>query len=210
MFIPLTTYVLVTLTVLMLLTGIFWLRVPSTLRYLLIRFAIVMVLLHALFTATKWGTTSEHVNAFINWAAVAGYMLLLALFSRLSPRWLTSLSAIILLIPVFSSVIVIPLTFLFMSNPPAQVPLGNHLYSEIKPWGSSGVSNTGVDLIVYYRPPFTPFLRHKLQSIPFNDQECNTAAAIAIPSPSTKSVLGRCPNHPSQPAGSVDRVYPLH
>jgi hypothetical protein len=210
MYIPLTTAALALLTVAMLLLRIFWSRVPQRLRFLLIRASIAMIVLHALFVVTKWTTISDRLNILINWLAIAGYELLVLLFSRLPPRWLTLPSTIILLIPLFASSILGPLTDIFDPASHKTLPLGDHLYYEINPWTNAGGGNKGVDVVIYYRPPFAPFIRHKLQSIPFNDQECNSRAAFAIAFPAKKTVLGRCPNWPSQPAGTLDKLLPLH
>jgi len=209
MYIPLALAALALLTVAMILLRIFWSRVPPRLRFLLIRASVAVIILHGLFVVTKWTTTSDRLNVFINWLAIAAYELLVLLFSRLPPRWLTLPSTIILLIPLFASLSVIPLTRLF--EPPARknLSLGDHLFYEVSPWSNPGGGNKGVDVIIYYRPPFTPFLRHKLQSIPFNDQECNSRAASAVAFPTKKTVLGRCPNWPSQAAGTVDKLLPL-
>src|ERR1700733_9039837 len=87
------------LTAAILVLRIFWLRFPAGLRRFLLRAAVAAILLHVFFVVTKWGTTSTRMNAIVNWLAIAGYELLVLLFSRLSPKWLTSLSATILLIP---------------------------------------------------------------------------------------------------------------
>jgi hypothetical protein len=209
MYIALTLVVLILLTVAMLLLRIFWNGGPPRLRFGLTVLSISLILVQGFFAATRWGTISDRVNVFIFWLAVAGYEFLIFSFSRLSPKWLTSLSAAILLIPVFASSVVLPLTELFDPSSYTTVPAGNDLFYEVKPWGNTGGGNKGADLIVSYRPPIAPFLRHKVRIIPFNDRECNSNAAIAIPSPSTKTVLGRCPGWPSESAGTVDKLFPL-
>jgi hypothetical protein len=209
MYIPLALAALALLTVAMILLRIFWSRVPPRLRILLIRASVAVIILHGLFVVTKWNTTSDRLNVFINWLAIAAYELLVLLFSRLPPRWLTLPSTIILLIPLFASLSVIPLTRLFEPASRKNLSLGDHLFYEVSPWSNPGGGNKGVDVIIYYRPPFAPFLRHKLQSIPFNDQECNSRAASAVAFPAKKTVLGRCPNWPSQAAGTVDKLLPL-
>src|ERR1700678_3069248 len=73
--IPLTFATLALMTAAMIVLGVFWLRVPPGLRFFLPRAAIVLVLLHGFFVITRWGTTSERLNALINWLAVAGYEL---------------------------------------------------------------------------------------------------------------------------------------
>jgi hypothetical protein len=207
--IPLTTAALALVTVAMLLLRIFWNRFPPLLRFVLIRASIVFVIIQAFFAVTKWGTTSDLLNVLINWLAIAAYELLVLLFSRLSPRWLTSICAIILLIPVFASSILLPLTELFNPYTSKKVPISHHFFYEIKPWGNAGGGSDGVDLLICYRPAFAPFLRRKIQPIPFNNRECHAMAATAILSPDAKTVLGRCPSWPSDPAGTVDRALRL-
>src|SRR6201999_1304211 len=97
MYIPITIAALASLTAAMILLRIFWLRLPSRLRFFLIRASIALIALHVLFVLTKWSTTSDRLNTVINWLAIASYALLVLLFSRLSPRWLTVPSSIILL-----------------------------------------------------------------------------------------------------------------
>src|SRR3984957_10379379 len=198
MHIALTTAVLVLLTVAMLLLRIFWNGGSPRLRFGVLTVSISLVLLQSFFAATKWGTISDRLNVFIFWLAVAAYEFLVFFFSRLSPKWLTTISATILLIPVFASSIVLPLTELFDPSYYKTVPVGDHFFYEVKPWGNTGGGRTGADLIVSYRPPIAPFLRRRIRKIPFNDGECNSSAAIAIPLPSTKTVIGRCPGWSSE------------
>jgi hypothetical protein len=206
--ITITAAILVVLTVAMVLLRIFWLRIPSAFRVFLFRGAVAMVLLHLALVATKWGTTSTRVNAIINWLAIAGYELLILLFSRLSPKWLTSLSAAILLVPLFAASILFPLALVLRPDAFARVPIGDHLFYRIVPW-SSGAGNPGVDLNIYYIPPFAPFLSRKVGSHPFNTENCNAFAAYALPGPEPKTVLARCPHSTAQPAGSDDRILRL-
>jgi hypothetical protein len=207
--IPLTIAGLALVTIAMLLLRIFWNHFPARLRFVLIRTSIAFVILQAFFAATKWGTTSDLLNVLINWLAIAAYELLVLLFSRFSPRWLTSICAIILLIPVFASSVLFPLTELFNPYTSKKVSIGHHFFYEIKPWGNDGGGSDGVDLLISYRPAFAPFLRRKIQPIPFNNRECHATAATAVLSPDAKTVLGRCPHWPSEPSGTVDRVLRL-
>ena len=209
MYIPITTAVLALLTVAMVLLRIFWSSIPSRMRFFLIRASIAVIVLHALFVVTKWNTTSDRLNVFINWLAIAGYELLVLLFSTLSPRWLTLPSTIILLIPLFSSSVLSPLTSIFDPGSHKKVNLENHLFYQIYPWSNAGSGSKGVDVVIYYHPPFAPFLRHRVRSIPFNDRECNSRAASAIVSPAMKTIIFRCPNWPSQPTGTLDKVLPF-
>jgi hypothetical protein len=209
MHIPITTAALLLLTAAMLLLQICWLRIPPRWRFYLLRAAAGVIVLHGLFVVTKWNTTSERLNVLISWSAIAGYELLVLLFARLSPRWLTIPSTIILLLPLFASSVLIPLTHLFDSGSNKMVSISDHLFYEVDPWANTGGGNAGVDVDIYYRPPFAPFLRHKIQTIPFNNGECNAYAAFAMALSSTRFVLGRCPNWPSQTPRTVDKTLPL-
>jgi hypothetical protein len=210
MYIPITTAALASLTAAMILLQVFWLRIPSRLRSFLIRASIAIIVLHALFVVTKWTTTSDRLNVVINWLAIAGYELLVLLFARLSPRWLTIPSAAILLIPLFAASIVFPLAHLFDPSSNRTTLIADHLFYEIEPWTNTGGGNAGINILIYYYPPIVPFLRHKLQGIPFNDHECNANAAFAIPGPNANTILGRCPHWPTEPSGSIDKLVTIH
>jgi hypothetical protein len=210
MYIPITIAVLALLMATMFLPRIFWTRIPRRLQSLLIRGAIAMLALHTFFVLTKWGTISSYLNVVISWLAIASYIFLTLLFSRISPRWLTSLSAAILLAPLFASSIVIPLTAIFRPGSIPSIPIGNRLYYKVAQWGNNGTDNSGVDVDIYYRPPFAPFLSRRVQSQPFNVRECNVFTASAISGPTPKTVIARCPNWPTQQAGTVDKLLRLH
>jgi hypothetical protein len=209
MYIPITTAALALLTAAMVLLRVFWLRVPSRMRFFLIRASIAIIVLHGLFVVTRWNTTSDRLNVFINWLAIAGYELLVLLFSTLPPRWLTLPSSIILLIPLFAASILGPLTYIFDPAPRIKVPLEDHFFYQIDPWSNAGSGTQGVDVVIYYQPPVAPFLRHKVQSIPFNDRECNSRAASAIAFPAKKTAVFRCPEWPPQSTQILEKVFPL-
>jgi len=210
MHIPTTIAALTLLTAAMLLLRIFWMRIDFRLRYFLIRGSIGIIALHAFFAVSKWETSSSYINVIINWLAIAGYELLILLFSRLSPKWLTSLSAVILIAPIFASTILLPLTRIFEPGTTPRVPLGNHLYYKVAPWSVDGAANSGVDLNILYSPPLIPFLSHKVQSQPFNTQECNAFASFALVGPTPRTVIARCPHWPNEPPGVEDKLLQLH
>ena len=208
MYIPITTITLLVLTTAMVFLRIFWLRVPARLRFFLLRGSIAVIILHAVFQVTKWSTASDRLNVFINWLAIAGYQLLVLLFSRLSPRWLTVPCAVILMTPLFASSILQPLTSLFQQGDYKRQSIGNHMFFQVVPWANAG-GNAGVDVQIYYSPPFLPFLRHRIQNVPFNNRECNAYAAFAILEPSAKMVIGRCPRWGTNPPPTFDKLLPL-
>jgi hypothetical protein len=149
------------------------------------------------------------LNVLINWLAVAGYELFVMLFTLIRPRWLTSLSAAILIVPLFAASIMLPLTGIFQPGSLKRVPMGNHLYYKVEPWSIDGGANSGVDLDIVYSPPFAPFLSHKVQTQAFNMQECNATAAYAVPGPTRRSVIARCPHSPNQPSGEEEKLLQL-
>jgi hypothetical protein len=206
--IPLTFATLALMTAAMIILGAFWLRVPPGLRFFLPRAAIVLVLLHGFFVITRWGTTSERLNALINWLAVAGYELLMVLFARLSPKWLTSLSAAILIVPLFAASIVMPLTLLFQQGTIKAVSISNNLYYRRVAWVDSGAT-PGVDLNIYYRPRFFPFLSRKIQTQSFNSEQCDASSATVLPGSDSQTVIAHCPHRPSQPPGSDNKILQL-
>ena len=206
MMIPQTIAALTLLTAAMMLVRLLWIRVPSKLRWLLIRIAVAMIILQAIFAATKWSTTSAYVNVVINWLAVASYELLVLLFSRFPPKWLTSISAVILIAPLFASSLLLPLTGIFRPGSITKTPVGRHLYYKLVPWSNNGAGNSGVDLDLYYRPAFAPFLSHKVGTQPFNILECNAFAALVLRGPNPKTIIARCPHWPTQPAGAEERI----
>ena len=210
MHIPTTIAALALLTAAMLLLRIFWMRINFRLRFFLIRGSIAIVALHAFFAVSKWETSSSYINVIINWLAIAGYELLVLLFSRLSPKWLTTLSAVILIAPLFASTILLPLTRIFVPGTIPRVPIGNHLYYKVAPWSVDGAANSGVDVDILYSPPFAPFLSHKVQGQPFNTQECNAFASFALLGPTPRTVIARCPHWPNEPPGVEDKLLQLH
>ena len=209
MHVPITTATLALLTFAILLLRIYWLRVPGTVRFYLIRVAALLIVIHVLFTVTKWSTTSDHVNVLIKWLAIASYELLVMLFTRLSPRWLTSSCAVILLMPIFASSVLLPLTYLFDATTNESTSLGSNLFYQRLHWGDDPSANSGAEIIVYYRPHLASFLRHDLQHVSFNNQQCNAGAAFAVLGPVPKTVLARCPHWPAQGSGAEDRLFTL-
>jgi hypothetical protein len=209
MHIPITIAALAVMTVAILFLRIFWMRVPPRLRRFLIRGSVVMIVIQVVFQATKWGTSVAHINVMISWLAVAGYELLIMLFSRISPKWLTSLCGFILILPLFASSILFPLAMLFQRGGARRVPMGNHLFYRLANWGAAGASDSGAELNIFYSPPFAPFLSHKVQTEGFSSRECNASAAYAIPGPTPGTVIVRCPHRPDQPAGTEEKVLRL-
>ena len=209
MFIPMTTAALATLIVIMIVVRASWLRVPSRMRWLLLRLAIAVIVLQCIFYVSKWATTSAYVNVLIYWLAVAGYLLLVLIFSRFPPRWLTSISAAILILPLFASSFLIPLTGIFRPGSLPKRPIGDHLYYKVFPSTAASPGVQVFDLEVYYQPAFLPVFSRRVGKQSFNTAECNAASAFIVNGSRPKTLIARCPLWPTQPPGSEDRILYL-
>lgn len=209
MYISITTITLILMTVALIGLRLVWSRIPAKLRKGILYASIALVALHLLILASKWETSSDRFNIILSWLFIGGYMLLILQLTRLTPYWLTSLSAAILIFPLFSATILLPLTSLFQADYFPMVPMGHGLWYQVVPWTNTGAGIAGGELQVYNRPQFAPFLRHKFQSTPYNEGQCNFKAAFAEPGPYPGTVLARCPHWPTQSAGSVDELLPL-
>jgi hypothetical protein len=207
----LTTAVLASMMLAIILLRVFWSRVPARVRSFLVYAGVAMILLHVAFTVTKWSTTSDRLNSIINWGAIAGYLLIIVLFTLHRPRWLTTISAAILLLPVFASSILLPLTSLFDADSPAVARIDDRYIYEKNLWNEPGENqNSGADLMIFYQPRYIP-LRRKVQRASFNDMQCNASASSASIDRERKIIHFHCPAL-STPAGSgaIDLLLPLH
>ena len=193
MHVPQTFTLLGLLTGLILTLRLLWWRLPSWLRSLTLGFAVVMVLIRFCFLVSQWSLTSTRLDALLCWTAVAGYEILLARFSLMRPQWLTSISAVVLLFPLLGSTLLIPLTRIFDWEPADISSIGGHYICEKRPWDTGSTANAGMDLVVFYRPAFAPFLRHAVQRSSFSDDQCDSAASSAVADPTHKVVHFRCP-----------------
>lgn len=208
MHLPLTFGLLGLLTGAVLLLRLLWWRLPWWLRRTVLGTACAMVLLRVLSIATQWSMTSTRLNAVICWTAVAGYEILLARFSLMRPRWLTSISAIVLLTPLIGSTLLIPLTRVFDWSVADISHLGGPYILERSPWDTDESGNSGVDLIVFYRPPLLPFLRHFAQRASFGEDECNPGAASVQADRKAHTVHFHCPAR-GDGKPPIDVILPL-
>src|SRR5215471_10342233 len=110
MHVPLTFASLVLLTGIIIALRFLWWRMPSWLRNFALIGGAAMVLIRLIFVVSHWSMTSTRLNALLCWTSVVGYEVILVRFSLMRPRWLTSVSAVILLIPLFGSTLLLPLT----------------------------------------------------------------------------------------------------
>ena len=208
MHVPQTLILLGLLTGLILVLRLLWWRLPLRLRRLTLGFAVVMVLIRFCSLISQWSTTSTRLDALLCWTAVVGYEILVARFSLMRPQWLTSISAIVLLFPLLGSTLLIPLTRIFDWKPADISSIGGNYICEKRPWDTGSTANAGVDLVVFYRPSFAPFLRHVVQRSSFSDDQCDSAASSAVADPIRKVVYFRCPGRPGKQQ-DIEHTLPL-
>ena len=211
MLVLLTTAVLASLTLAIILLRVFWSRIPAKRRTLLVYAGVAMILLHVAFTVTKWSTTSDRLNSIINWGAIAGYVLIIVLFTLHRPRWLTTVSAAILLAPIFASSILLPLKDLFEPASPAVTRIDSRYTYQKSLWTESGeIQNSGADLMIFYQPRFLP-LRRRVQRATFNDMQCNASASSASIDRARRIIHFHCPASSTQTGSDpIDLLLPLH
>jgi hypothetical protein len=208
MYVPLTIAVLGLLTGAMILVRFFWWRLPNRLRMVLLAIACISTMLPVISIATRWSTTSDKANAVLHWSAVAGYQLILMRFSLLRPQWLTSFCAVILIVPTFGASLLLPLTEIFPMKHRDVFEIGGRYLYERVPWDTTGTEVPGFTLMVYTRPRFAPFLRHRIQQSAFNAGECQASESSASILAETRQVLFHCPAKPGQQ--DIEHILPLN
>lgn len=188
-----------------------WSRISSKNHRILIACACAVLLVYAFTFVTGWSTSSDHFNAALYWFAIAGCEFFIILFTLLRPRWLTTIIAIILMVPILSASPFLPLTELFNPAPHTIVSIGTNLVSDRAPWNGGRSANSGFDLTIYSYPSWTHFLRHRRQASRYYNEQCNAAQASATLQPDHKHVLMSCPAAPGQPLSSArDLVVKLY
>jgi hypothetical protein len=205
----LTTAVLASLTLAIIFLRVFWARVPTRARSFLIYTGLTMMLIHIAFSVTKWNTISDRLNCIINWGAVAGYLLIIVLFTLHPPKWLTTISAIILILPVFASNILLPLRDVFLPVP-SVIRINNRYVYAKSVWTEQGENqNSGADLMVFYQPRFAP-MRRKIQRANFNDMQCDAATSSANIDITRRIIHFHCPASSNSGSTPIDLFLPLH
>jgi len=200
---PPTFVLFVVLTGALIALRLSWCRLSSRNHRLLIACACAALFIYAFTFVTGWSTSSNHLNAAFYWFAIAGYEFFLLLFTLLRPRWLTTIIAVILMVPILSASPFLPLMELFNPAPHTVTPIGTNLVSDRAPWSGGPSANSGFDLTIYSYPSWTHFLRRRRQASRYYNEQCDAAQASATLQPDRKHVLMSCPAAPGQPPGSA-------
>ncbi len=196
---PLTLTALALFTAVIVVLRIRWPRLSIKLKRLLIIFWAVPVSLTLFSAATRISTTYNHLNATVLWGFVIGYIFFVSLFTLLRPVWLTSLVAIILVLPLLSASAILPLTGIFSRQTHHVEPIGGGLVTDLVPLDAVTHDGSGADLAIYRRPLRAPFLQRKEQGVRYFNTQCDTSAAYAVLQPDGSHIRMVCPAAPGTP-----------
>ncbi len=187
-----------------------WTRLHRSTHVAIVTGALIAIALFIASYATHWTTASDRLNSAIYWAAITAYLLLLTIHSLTRPRWLTSITAVILALPILASSLFLPLGNIFSPAPRRTIPLGDNLYASWQPFTELGPSSSGVDVEVSYRPRLLPFLQHARLGGRFYNQRCHAAATELLLQPDRRTVFVHCPAWPGSPETMPGELLPLH
>lgn len=195
---PLTFAILALLTGALVVLRLRWLQIPRKTHRIFIICACTALAFYAFTFATGWSTSANHLNAALYWSAIASYEFFILLFTLLRPRWLTTIIAIILIVPIFSASPFLPLTDIFDNAPHTIVSIGPNLISDRVASGVGTTDRAGFDLTIYSHPSWTHFFRRRRQASHYFSGQCYAAKASATLQPDHKHVLMSCPAGPGQ------------
>jgi hypothetical protein len=210
MHVPLTLALLAALTAVALLLRMRWPVLSRRWRTVVLGLAFSALLVDAFMLVFKWEPNSELMFRLVNWTAVAAYLSLLALWTRMAPRWLTTLSAIVLVLPLLGPTLLYQISAIFDESPHVSSPLGDSLYVIRTPWRAVFGGTSGVDLNFYYRPAWLPLVRHGVHFARLYNGQCNTSDVSVVLSPDHTRAMVHCPPWPGQSAEqSYDLILPM-
>ena len=157
-------------------------RWPRLTRHAQIRWLVAicgLLLIKLAADAAKWELTTSRLNDLIVWGRITGYVLLVVLFTRLRPHIVTLLIAVVLLLPLLSATVYLPLEGLFDPSPRKLSSVGDRIYLEQIPWKDSGGDNRGVDYVFAQHSRIVPFLQHDLRVGRLYRTQCDIDAITA-------------------------------
>ena len=173
-----------------------WYRLSRAVKRCLILLAAFSLGLMAFVSLGKISTTSDHLNALLDWCAVLSYVFFVVLLTLLKPRWLTSLIAIMLILPLLAASAILPLSTIFVNLPHHITPLGDGLVSDRVPIDAVTPGASGADLAIYRRFSWLPHFQRRHQAARYFNTQCDAAAAYAVLQPDHIHVLMSCPPLP--------------
>ena len=209
MHVPVTLALFATILVVLVALRLRWRRIPGRIRLLLIALSFAAVAAQGLSFVTRWRIAEDTPRVALYWAAIAGYEFFIVMLTLLRPRWLTTIIAVVLILPLLSASIFLPLGDLFNRNQQRIVPLDASLSGKITPWNSVLRSTSGVDVDIVESSRHVPFVDRALASARLYNNQCNTSAIVATLQPGRKSVLVSCPAWQAHPAGEDNVLLKL-
>ena len=210
MHVPLTLALLAAITAVAVLLRMRWPSLSRRYRTILIGLAFSALLVDAIMIVFKWEPNSELIFRLTNWFVVAAYLFLLALWTRMSPRWLTTLSAIVLALPLLGPTVLYRFAAIFDDTPQISTPLADSIFVLRTPWRAVFGGTSGTDLNIYYRPAWFPFVRHGLDYTRLYNGQCHTSDVSVVLSADHTRAFVHCPPWPGQSTEqSYDLIRPL-
>lgn len=198
-----TTYLgLVCLTALAIGLRLAWPRLGRRPRRWFVIALGLLLLPSLLSTASRWETSSSHLNAILLWIRLFAYVLCVVFFTLIRPRLVTITIATILLLPIFSSSIVGPAAALFTAVQPTVHPIGDEYFLELSPWSSGHQGNSGADFALFYQPAHASFLRRPFMGARLYNTQCATLQTTATIDPATAHIAVHCPPLTTDPAAA--------
>jgi hypothetical protein len=187
-----------------------WPRLSLTRKRRLVSFAVAYLFLFPVALFSGIVTTFEHFNTLVYWGFICSYIFLVILLTLLRPLWLTSLVAVILILPLLSASVFLPLGGIFSTKPHIIRSIGRGFYTDLDPIDAVTAGASGADLSVYQRRSWAPFLQHKFIGVRYFNTQCNAAAAYAEIKPESHGMLLICPVAPGFPPEDTRRyLLPL-
>ena len=186
----------------------YWHRLPRRVENVLLTAGAVAVVIRFIFIVTLWTTVYPHVNAVISWLSVIAYELVLVRFSLMRPRWLTSICAFILVLPMFGSTLLFPLTGIFDTEPSNVRPVAKNYELQRDPWDVKISGRSGYDFGVFYRPGWLPFMHHIAQRSSFSKDQCRADEVSVSIDAQRHLVHFHCPGHHGA-KDDIDLTLPL-
>ena len=187
-----------------------WPSFSSTRKRRLVTFAVAYLFLFPVVLFSGICTTVDHFNTLVYWGFICSYIFLVILLTLLRPFWLTSLIAVILILPLLSASVFLPLGAIFSTKPHIIRSIGGGFYTDLDPLDAVTAGASGADLGVYKRRWWAPLLQRKFIGVRYFNTQCNTAAAYAELKPESHGMLFVCPVGPGFPPEDTRRyLLPL-
>lgn len=199
MHVPSTLALFASILALLVVLRIRWSKFSTRFRRLVVSLACMAIVAEILSRISRWSINSDLMDALLYWAAMTSYEFFVLLLTLLRPRWLTATIAIILILPLFSASIFLPLGRIFDRNTYRVQPLGSSLVNQITPWDSVLQGTSGVDSDISEINSHVPFLRHHLGGVRFYNNQCNTSGLEVRLLPNSRNVHFHCPSWSPQP-----------